>query len=245
MKIAVFLYGEYRQFELAVNIYKDKLSSYNPDYYVASWDYSREKSDLGTYDEEHIVTEDMIKKYLPNAIVSLRKDKDRLSRFTHKIYEHLTMCADMCVDSGKDYDMIIVKRIDGFEIFDDSLFSNIDTNSLYTVKGLSDGIKFDFVDLFFYGGVKPVLHFINEFCHKISLGLKVMCHKDPDKFLYHSNISVKKFPEKVMTCLIRPNMLDLFKNCKSYSDITQDIRSLNSKATSEWYDVLRKTVSKV
>ena len=219
MKIAVFLYGEYRQFELAVNIFKDKLSSYNPDYYVSSWDYSREKCDLGTYDIEHIVTEDMIKKYLPNAIVSILKDKDRQRCTSKKIYEHLKICDDMCVDSDKEYDMIIVKRMDAFEIFDDSIF-NIDINSLYTKKGLSDGIKFDFADSFFYGGVKPILQFINEFYHKIiSSGEEVQCHKHPDMFLYNSNISVKKFPKKVRVCIIRPNLIDLVKNWKSYKDI--------------------------
>lgn len=245
MNVAVFLYGEYRQFEQAVHIYKDKLNSYNPDYYVSSWDYSREKCELRTYDVEHFVTEDKIKKYLPDASILLRKDKDRLSRFTTKIYQHLSICADMCKDTGKKYDMIIVKRIDGFEIFDDSLFSNVDTNSLYTMNGLSDGIKFDFGDLFFYGGAKPVFQFIKGFYKKIQLGLLPNVHGHPDEFLYESDISVKKFPVKVNSCLIRPNMLDIFKNCKSYGDITKNILSLNNKATSEWYDTLRKTISKV
>ena len=243
MKIAVFLYGEYRQFELAVNIYKDKLSSYNPDYYVSSWDYSREKCELGTYDEEHIVTEDKIKKYLPNAVISLRKDKGR-DRFTTKIYEHIHVCADMCRDSGKDYDVIIVKRIDEFEIFEDSLLSDIDINSLYTDSGLSDGITFDFCDLFFYGGYKPVLQFIDEFYAKILENPKIFVHSTPDKFLYHSDISVKKFPEKVILCLIRPHMVDLFKNCKSYSGVA-DIRKGWGQLIGEWYDVLKYSKSKV
>ena len=80
--------------------------------------------------------------------------------------------------------------------------------------------KFDFADSFFYGGVKPILQFINEFYHKIiSSGEEVQCHKHPDMFLYNSNISVKKFPKKVRVCIIRPNLIDLVKNWKSYKDI--------------------------
>ena len=103
MNVAVFLYGEYRQFELAVEIYKDKFNFFNTDYYVSSWDYSRERCELGTYDEEHFVTEDKIKKYLPNALISLRKDKDRVGRFTTKIYQHLSICVDMCKNTRKKY----------------------------------------------------------------------------------------------------------------------------------------------
>ena len=40
-------------------------------------------------------------------------------------------------------------------------------------------------------------------------------------------------------------MLDIFRNCKSYGDIDKNILDANSKATSEWYDKLRKTISKV
>ena len=39
-------------------------------------------------------------------------------------------------------------------------------------------------------------------------------------------------------------MLDIFRNCKSYGDIDKNILDANSKATSEWYDKLRKTVFK-
>tara|TARA_R100001015_G_C4627798_1_gene187540 strand:+ start:381 stop:1118 length:738 start_codon:yes stop_codon:yes gene_type:complete len=245
MNVAIFLYGEYRQFELAVEIYKDKFNFFNTDYYVSSWDYSRERCELRTYDVEHFVTEDKIKKYLPNALISLRKDKDRVGRFTTKIYQHLSICVDMCKNTRKKYDMVIVKRIDGFEIFDNSLFDNVDSNSLYTMNGLSDGVKFDFGDLFFYGGVEPVFQFIKGFYKKIELGLLANVHGHPDEFLYESDISVKKFPIKVNSCLIRPNMLDIFRNCKSYGDIDKNILDANSKATSEWYDKLRKTISKV
>ena len=86
---------------------------------------------------------------------------------------------------------------------------------------------------------------ILQFYKKIELGLLANVHGHPDEFLYESDISVKKFPIKVNSCLIRPNMLDIFRNCKSYGDIDKNILDANSKATSEWYDKLRKTITSV
>ena len=241
--MAVFLYGEYRQFEQAVNLYKDKLQRLRPDYYISTWDYSREKCELGTYDEEHIVTEDKIKKYLPKSVISIRKDKNRMGKATDKIYESMCECLNICKKVGKKYDIILVKRLDQFERYDDSLFDNLDVNCFYSKPSMDR--KFDFSDLFFFGGFKQVTQFIEEFYKETLNNTKYFVHTAPAKYLHYSDIPVRAFPTKVSTHIIRPTMVNLLKKIKSHDELTKNILKSISQLDGKWYSQLKYTISKV
>ena len=60
--VAIIVYGEYREFEIAQKSW-DFLKTMDSDFYFSTWDISNQDETI----EKQIISEDMIKKYFPNA----------------------------------------------------------------------------------------------------------------------------------------------------------------------------------
>jgi hypothetical protein len=95
MKLAVLVYGMYREFDIVVKSW-DFLNNIDSDVYFSTWDTSKQKNiRLGiTIDEE--VTEERIKKHIPNATTSVQSE----NKFTElsnsqKLMYHWKNCLKM------------------------------------------------------------------------------------------------------------------------------------------------------
>jgi|TARA_B100000035_G_scaffold304487_1_gene304270 hypothetical protein len=236
MKIAVFGFGLYRQFEEVAPTWQDTYGKYNPDYYITTWDTSREKGlDVSDnpYDILHIPTTEKIKQFLPNATVCIVNNTKSIAVGSRPWYQ-LKLCATNLISSNKHYDLIVVKRLDSIEYFDYNIFENINPNAIYSKTGFKNK-EYDFFDPLWYGCKEPMLKFINEFAESKYFFDGINCHKDPDKFLYENKYEQEKFPGYVNHQIIRVNMRHLFKEytpltSKFFRDFKKDFSTL----TDEW-----------
>jgi len=251
MKTAIFVVGEYRQFEQAAPFWDDVYSKYNPDYYFSMWDYSREVSKYNHipgemhFDIEKNVTESMILKYFPDATISLHhEDKKKWSeRISSKIWFTLKKCAEMCKNSGEVYDLIIIKRADSIEDFEYNLFDNLQSNTIYTKYGTrfneDTTIQYDFYDSLWYGQSETVIRFINKFCETEYYKMGVNCHNDPDEFLHEAGFKSKSFIS-FQHLIIRPNMIHMFDTHVPVIDFLRKNNLEISYTVDKWYGDLRK-----
>ena len=254
MRTAIFVFGLYRQFEQAAPFWEDTYSRYNPDYYFSLWDYSREVckysrlSEEEHFDIERNVTESMILKYFPDATISLHTEElgKWRKRIASKIWFTLKKCAEMCENSGNDYDLIIVKRADSIEYFKYNLSDSLQPNTIYTNGGAQFNKDktphYDFFDPLWYGSPEAVIRFINEFYETKYYRNGVRCHIDPDKFLHESDFKMNKFLSW-MHLIIRPNMISMFDGSTSVIDFFRDKKSEINTAEGKWYFDLRPTLN--
>ena len=243
MKVAVFLYGEYRQFEQSVKLYTKQLSNLSPDYYLATWEDSLEQDSLKTYYVKHKVTEERIKTFLPDAHIKIDVDTSEHFNMCRNIYRLLNNCCDLYEKSNTEYDIVIVKRlhcIDRFEGAHQHLHPKIletyDYNSIYTINGLSDSKSFDFGDLFYYGNPKSIVRFIRAINSRLTEVKKYKgnVHKDPDMFLFYSDFSVKKIPVNMNSVVIRPTA-DFIRVAEEATEINSELFQKLDPYHSDWY----------
>lgn len=124
MKIAVIVYGEYREFEFVVKSW-DFLEKLNCDVFISTWDKSIQiNQELNIHVDEDI-TEERILNILPNAKVSVLKESDYFdltiadahsqARNTNKMIFHMKNGLKLVNDSGIQYDMILLMRPDCYQ----------------------------------------------------------------------------------------------------------------------------------
>ncbi len=126
MKIALLIYGEFREFDTVVKSW-DFLKKYDCDIYISTWDYSfQENKNLG-YRRERFITKEMIQEILPDAKIIVSKESDYfkdyhwehdLKKRTPKVVFHWKNCIKMMKESGVKYDLMILNRTDNYTIFD-------------------------------------------------------------------------------------------------------------------------------
>ena len=108
MKIAVLVFGEFREFENAHKSWTF-LNHIDYDLYLSTWNISHE------INEEYLninlcedVTPDRILKYFPNAIINI--DNPITSSYSTKITYHWRKLFNMVDISGKEYENVILIR---------------------------------------------------------------------------------------------------------------------------------------
>ena len=155
MKLAVLVYGMYREFDIAVKSW-DFLNHIDSDVYFSTWNKSVQKNNRLniTIDEE--VSEERIKKHIPNAITSVQSE-DGFMDLTNpqKLIYHWKNCLKMVKESGKEYDLIMITRPDTYKVISEPHHRIFNYNKPNTVYGL-EKIKFNndepFIqDIFFIG----------------------------------------------------------------------------------------------
>jgi hypothetical protein len=70
MKIAVIVYGMYREFDIAVKSWKF-IGDSDFDFYFSTWSKSIQKCEPLGYDLNEDVTSEMISKHIPNAVIDI------------------------------------------------------------------------------------------------------------------------------------------------------------------------------
>lgn len=230
MKVAIIVWGFYRQFETAVQFWDETYSRYNPDYFFALWDESIERCTLEEFPfniHKKVEKKDITDR-IPNANVSLYKHKEIKLPANSKVYYLINEAIESILASNQEYDAIIVKRADTFEWFGYNLLEELEENTVYTYSGRKsseDGIPlYDFGDIIFYGSSKSIISFIkglaNSEYYKSERGAGP--HKEPDMFLRESNINNEKFPGKYFWQVVRPIFLHLFSEKKPLVEFIQD-----------------------
>lgn len=136
MKVAILVYGEYREFDNVVDSWKI-LDSLDSDFYFSTWNKSKQNNKkLGIF-REFDVTHEMILKHYPKAIIDIRYPDDCIELHDNwgssaKIYNHWKNCVKLLEDSKKEYDFILILRPDLYL----SLSDDYNEFSLETLKSI-------------------------------------------------------------------------------------------------------------
>jgi hypothetical protein len=169
MKVASLIYGEYRTFETAIKAW-NILDYDNIDYYVSTWDRSREQSIKLNYNNDFKVDEDMISKYLPSAKISLKNhsiwDEGTLEDYFWPAHYHWKCLYEMVEKSKIKYDIIILHRLDCYLYLHEfvNLINNLDSNTLYSLMPIHKNHNNDWwsADTFFMGNSDVMLDFLSK-----------------------------------------------------------------------------------
>lgn len=170
MNVAVLVFGEYREFDIAVKSWKF-LNEFNCDVYFSTWDESIQvKDDLNVNIFEQVTVE-RIKNHIPNATVSIKNQNDvaHLNGNTQKMFFHWKESFRLMIESGKQYDSIMLLRPDlYFDLDSHKIFSEFnEPNTLYCNKlinasGYVPPKPFLLTDTFYYGNYNEMYKFIDN-----------------------------------------------------------------------------------
>ena len=181
MKIAFLISGMYREFDsLVKSLEVQNLIKY--DFYVSTWNTSKQKYINSDSYKEFEVTPNMITNYIPDCIYEILDESEIFPNETknyNKMIFHWKNCFKLLVNSGKQYDLICLIRtdlsfqilakgypmseyltdIDGWEFDRNTLYSN----ELLRVRKRINEIDVNYLadDLLFCGSRKIIGRFIN------------------------------------------------------------------------------------
>jgi hypothetical protein len=226
MKIAHFVYGQYRQLDTAVKSW-EFLNKFECDTYVSTWDKSIQISNKLDIIDDFNVTEEMVKNCLPNSVVFVSNeyeydlnthgnyDPRNHPRNSEKTYYHWRKCLELLNNSGKEYDLIILNRTDNY-FFPyksyDELFNVNDNKNIYKhftdTRGifLNDQNNYTVNDIFFIGEFNLMCNIINNLPK-----IETLLHDDFAKYLMSINIGVK-WIDGLDISTLRPNMVKFKEN---------------------------------
>lgn len=247
MRTAIFLYGQYRHADTALPLWVG-FNELDADYYVATWDYTKQvvndtdyKTELFRHERE--ITPDDVYKFIPDATLfiddeykyNFRNNHEKMS-FLHK------KCLEMCVESGKKYDIVLVMRIDSiYQCTREQIdtLSHVKKNTLYFSNGLSyvqdmnnkNQIKpIPFInDLFFYGDFDTINKFITSLPYTLD-----GTHNTYAKVAIMQKIHIRDAIGVTMAFL-RPFHIDILKfynlrpNSPLSSDLINELQEVKNK----------------
>jgi len=193
MKLAICLYGEFREFEYSVTSLP-LWEKFNPDYYISTWDSTEQISDILDIKIVEEIDDSKILKHIPNAKISVQNQRivdggDNEA----KLHHHWKTLVKMIKESYLTYDLIILRRIDSFVYdFEEQLFLNTDfeKNKIFITGGLyyreQNSEMEPFIDdNLFIGKPETIIKFIESLPkqpmvthfgiakHLINLGIKI------------------------------------------------------------------------
>jgi hypothetical protein len=214
MKIAVFVYGEYRDFDILVKTWKF-LKDLDCDVYVSTWDYSyQENHILGYFVEKH-VTKEMILDLIPDAKVMVINEKEHYGENygyipnPQKIAFHSKNCLAMAKQSGIQYDQAIWTRTDNYCKFNFSYEEFYSMNKPSTIYGLdhlylSGPNEFFIHDVFFISKYDIMVNLID------TLPLDIMSiHNQLASHILKLNLYVEPIGHKLDFSTVRGNIQEL------------------------------------
>jgi len=220
MKLAILLFGEYREFKYSIPSFSI-FDEFKPDYYVSTWDISND----GFYKEE--VTKEKIKKFLPNSDITLgeiliKPNGDEEEDNEKKIHYHWRTLVKRIEELGNQYDGVILSRIDLLlRKFNKSEFLKLNKENIIYIEG-GDGGSGGISDNFMYGSQSSIFKFINEIPHET-----MPSHIGIYKSMKKSGINISESDSFISVNIIRSNMRNIVLNdnffeSSRYSDIYYD-----------------------
>jgi hypothetical protein len=164
MKLAVLVYGMYREFDIAVKSW-DFLNNIDSDVYFSTWNKSAQKNIRLSINVDEDVTEERIKKHIPNAITSVQsEDNFRELSNPQKLIYHWKNCLKMVKDSDKEYDLIMLTRPDNYKAISQPhqrLFKYNKPNTIYGLEKIIFSSNEPFIqDIFFIGNFDVMTNLI-------------------------------------------------------------------------------------
>lgn len=202
MKIAILIYGQYRQFDIAYRSWKF-LNELDHDVYISTWDRSREVIENMGIDIDFKVTKEMFTRYVPNAVVDILNESDypEFKPLTPILHIHWKNLSRMLKESNVQYDSVIMLRTDIFLSIwfpTSDFYGYNEENTLYSFNKIEliGSNQLFCNDVLFCGGKDVMIRFIDtlpEDCdyhsklgeHIYKLGYYVKpIHKEDDTFRY-------------------------------------------------------------
>jgi len=215
MKICVFVYGEYREFNYAVQSWWF-LKEYDCDVYFSTWDKSVQMYPKYGICIDEAITEDDILIRIPNANVSISSIKDYETEFpnsSEKVLFHWRKCLNMV--NNKEYDYLMLTRTDNVfvplcsnECFGE-VIKNIKNNMIYgTSKLITDHLNNPHVnDVFFIGEFKTMINFINKLPYKFNiLNDGGSLHTNLARYILDMNLTLESIENYIGIRVVRPTI---------------------------------------
>lgn len=219
MKVAVIVYGEFREFDTLIK-YWDFLDKIDYDLYFSTWDYSFQENKYLNIKRERNITEDMVKEILPNSKFSILKLSEYTDKFkdggyqnAKKVTVHLKNLVKMMRESEKKYDLVITTRTDNFTVFN---LNNITLNEMSKKSDVLYGLQHIYIskphqffveDLFFISNYDNICKLIDnlpddmdDLHHYLAINI------------INSDLYVEQIGHGLDITTFRPNCLDLGNN---------------------------------
>lgn len=214
MKIAVLVYGQYRDFDISVTTW-DFINHLDCDFYFSTWNKSSQTSEKLNLTSSFDVNEDMIRKFISNSQISILDESIildtgiALEENTRKIIYHWKNGLKMIRESNVDYDMIFLLRFDTiFTIsceYNEVLKLNEEKTLYYDGRG--DVKNKTVSDLFFISKFDVLSEFIDKLNDNSN-----NIHVELSNVISSLNLNLKSPTDKLNFQIIRPNVRELIPN---------------------------------
>jgi hypothetical protein len=253
-KIAILVFGLYREFEYAVRFWDFK-NNPDCDFYFSTWNKSYKDNILYDHKFEFDVTEDMIRKHIPDGIISINDELEYVSnkyinfngdytygRPQEKMFFNWKNGLKLIKESGKKYNQLMLIRFDmiyEFRFPFEEIYNCNAKDKIYNHTGgitINDGKSY-VNDVFFIGDFDVMSNIIETFHgteiegphfdianHILSLNLTVENIKDIHAHLLRPN--VRFYKEEDLTL---ENMIQSFNEWMRLTDLkTKDLNENNT-----------------
>jgi hypothetical protein len=204
MKLAILVYGMYREFDIAVKSW-DFINHIDSDVYFSTWNKSSQKNlKLGIVVDEE-VTEERIKTHLPTATTSVQCE-DGFMNLTNpqKLIYHWKNCLKMVKESGNKYDLIMLTRPDSYKDISkpyNRLLKYNKPNTIYGLDKMTLNNNEPFIqDIFFIGNFNVMSNLIETIPTNIT-----SIHQDLSKHILNLGYVVDTV-ENVFMATLRANV---------------------------------------
>lgn len=189
MKLAVLVYGMYREFDIAVKSW-DFINNIDSDVYFSTWNKSSQKNLRLNISVNEDVNEERIKTHIPNAITSIQSE-DGFMELTNpqKLIYHWKNCLKMVKESGNKYDSIMLTRPDTYKVISEPhqrLFKYNKPNTIYGLEKILFNNGEPFIqDIFFIGNFDVMSNLIETIPSNIT-----SIHQDLSKHILNLGYEV-------------------------------------------------------
>lgn len=224
MKVAVLVFGVYREFDIAVKSW-EFLNELDCDVYFSTWDKSFQENKNMNITIDEVITEDKIRNHIPNATIDILNEQDfpHLNTSTKKMINHMKNSLRLMKESGKYYDQIMMVRPDAFikVFFPFSKFETLkEKDRIYGCEWIQlvgkDWYTMD--DTFLFGDCEVITKFIE------GLPLDTVVHHGFVMYTISLGLYVQKI--ELGSSIVRPN-------CRYRGELTfNDIATYRN----EWFE---------
>ncbi len=226
MKIAILVYGMYREFDIAVTSW-NFLSKFDCEVYFSTWSRSKQKNKKLDIIIDEEVTEKRILDHIKDANVLILDDVFSELTNPEKMIFHWKSGLKMIKKSGIIYDYIMLTRPDNYFDFNFD-FENINSDedlregSVYGLEEIrNNGEELFIQDIFFFGKYDLIEKLIDNIPERLDGNeCNGSMHHHLAKHILLSEIKIKKIP-RTSVVTVRANSRQLNKEEISINTIFQ------------------------
>jgi hypothetical protein len=214
MKIAVLIYGMYREFDIAISSW-DFLKKLDCDVYFSTWSTSKQRNKKLDIIVDEEVTEKRILDHVKNARISISDDIFSELTNPEKMIFHWKSGLEMIKKHNIKYDYLMLTRPDNYFAFniDDSYTGmNFSGDSIYGLEEIRNTDDELFIqDIFFLGKFELMQRLIENIPRRLNKKeYNGSIHHHLAKHILLNGLEVKKIP-KISVVTVRANSRQLNK----------------------------------